>query len=138
MAAGERSFLFCSHIKFVMIVTGIISTLQVAHLEKDITFYIELGFKLDWKWPEKDPTQASISASDHSFMLAVVDKSLHIEKADLHFRVEDVENLYKELSIKKISMGALTQTDYGMLDFSVTSLNGHHLVFGQPSGDWQE
>lgn len=121
-----------------MHINGITSTLQVHDLDQAITFYIQLGFDLDWKWPESAPTHASISSSGHSFMLEKIDSTTLPSRADLYFRVQNVESLHKSLASKGIEIGELQKMDYGMLDFSISSPNGHHLTFGEPSGEWKE
>ena len=120
-----------------MKITGIVSTLQVHDLDAAIQFYNTLGFDLEWKWPDQNPSHASIISSGWSFMLAKIDGSKKPEKADLYFRVENVEELHKAIEENNIPTSGLQKTDYGMLDFSITSPNGHHLVFGEPSGEYQ-
>ncbi len=139
MAAGERPFFIyiLSQILSNMKITGIISTLQVHDLDLSIAFYQNLGFNIDWKWPEDSPSHASISSSGYSFMLEKIGKESIPEKADLYFRTEGVEQLHKVFADKNIEVGDLQKTDYGMLDFSIKSPNGHHLVFGEPSGEYQ-
>ncbi|MDF1694221.1 MAG: VOC family protein [Saprospiraceae bacterium] len=119
-----------------MKINGIVCTLQVHDLDRSISFYNSIGFSLDWKWPESDPTHASLSTSGHSFMLVQIDIKNKPQIGDLYFRVEEVEKIHQELIRKKIQVSKLVKTDYGMLDFSIESPSGHHLVFGQPSGEW--
>lgn len=121
-----------------MKITGITSTIQVHDLDITISFYNKLGFDLDWKWPEADPTHASLSSSGFSFMLEKVRNSQKLEKADLYFRTEGIEALHQTFKEKNIKVGSLQKAAYGMLDFSVESPNGHHLVFGEPSGAYEE
>jgi len=120
-----------------MKITAIVSTLQVHNLDTSIAFYTKLGFDLEWKWPEINPGHASISSSGYSFMLEKIDDSQKPDKADLYFRVEEVEQLHKNFKNNNITVADLQKTAYGMLDFSVQSPNGHHLVFGQPSGEYE-
>ena len=120
-----------------MKITGIVSTLQVHDLDTAIQFYINLGFELEWKWPDQNPSHASIKSSGWSFMLEKIDSSIKPARADLYFRVENVEDLHKSIEEKDVQNSGLQKTDYGMLDFSITSPNGHHLVFGEPSGEYQ-
>jgi len=120
-----------------MKITGIISTLQAHDLDISIAFYKNLGFNLEWKWPEDSPTHASISSSGFSFMLEKINEDQTPNKADLYFRTEDVRNLHKDLANNNIIVSDLEKAAYGMLDFSVKSPNGHHLVFGEPSGEFE-
>jgi uncharacterized glyoxalase superfamily protein PhnB len=121
-----------------MKVIGINPTLQVHDLKRASEFYVSLGFILDWIWPEENPTHGSVSSGNFSFMFAKVDESTEPEKGDLYFKVEEVEKLYSEIKSKNIKVSELSKTDYGMLDFSLTDPFGHHIVFGQPSGEWEE
>lgn len=120
-----------------MKISGITSTLQAHDLDKSIAFYKNLGFNIDWKWPEDSPSHASISSSGFSFMLEKISLDQKPNKADLYFRVEKVEQLHEELTNKNVSVGNLQKAAYGMLDFSIQSPNGHHLVFGEPSGEFE-
>ncbi len=120
-----------------MKITGLVSTLQTPDLDNSILFYENLGFTLDWKWPDASPSHASLSSSGFSFMLEKINPDQKPEKADLYFKVEEVENLHQTFLDKNIQVGGLQKTDYGMLDFSIKSPAGHHLVFGEPSGEYQ-
>ena len=121
-----------------MKVIGINPTLQVQDLKVASEFYISLGFNLDWIWPDENPTHGSVSSGGFSFMFAKIDNDKKPEKADLYFKVEEVEQLHAELKSKKIEVSDLVKTEYGMLDFSLTDPYGHHIVFGQPTGEWKE
>ena len=120
-----------------MKITGLVSTLQTQDLEKSISFYEKLGFNLEWKWPEDSPSHASIISSGFSFMLEKTSADQKPEKADLYFKVEEVKKLHQSFLDNNIPVGDLQKTDYGMLDFSIKSPSGHHLVFGEPSGEYQ-
>ena len=120
-----------------MKVTGLNPTLQVHNLKEAADFYSSLGFKLEWLWPDADPTHGSVSSNGFAFMFAKIDRESKPEIADLYFRVENVEKLYHEIKSKGIEVSDLIKTDYGMLDFSITDPYGHHLVFGEPSGEYQ-
>ena len=119
-----------------MKVTGINPTLQVYDLKKASDFYTSLGFNLDWIWPDDNPTHGSVSSGEFSFMFTKIEDATKPQIGDLYFRVENVEKLHASLKSKNIEVSELTKTAYGMLDFSVTDPNGHHLVFGEPSGEY--
>lgn len=119
-----------------MKINAITSTLQVHDLDQSVSFYKNLGFELDWIWPDDTPSHASLSSSGYSFMLEKVDTSKVPARADLYFRADDIEQLHSHYLQKKIEVSELQKTDYGMLDFSITSPNGHHLTFGEPSGEY--
>ena len=119
-----------------MKVTGLNPTLQVHDLHKAAEFYTSLGFKLEWLWPDDKPTHGSVSSHGFAFMFAIIDSATKPEIADLYFRVENVEQLHAELKSKGVTVSDLVKTDYGMLDFSIKDPYGHHLVFGEPSGEF--
>lgn len=121
-----------------MKVIGINPTLQVHDLTKAAEFYTSLGFNLEWLWPEENPTHGSVSSGEFSFMFAKINEEAKPEIGDLYIKVEEVEKLHAEIKSKNIEISKLTKTEYGMLDFSLTDLFGHHIVFGQPSGEWEE
>ena len=120
-----------------MKVTGLNPTIQVHDLNAAAEFYSSLGFKLEWLWPDADPSHGSVSSNGFAFMFAKIEKGRKPEIADLYFRVENVEELYEEIKSKGIKVSELVKTYYGMLDFSITDPFGHHLVFGEPSGEYQ-
>ena len=47
--------------------------------------------------------------------------------------VDDVETLYAELREREATCSAPKDTHYGMREIIVTTMDGHRLVFGQPS-----
>ena len=120
-----------------MKVTGINPTLQVHDLNEAAEFYTSLGFELEWLWPDDAPTHGSVSSNGYSFMFVKIEKDAKPEIGDLYFRVENVAQLHSELKDKNIDVSELVKTEYGMLDFSVNDPYGHHLVFGEPSGEWE-
>ena len=120
-----------------MKVTGINPTLQVHYLNKAAEFYTKLGFHLDWIWPDDSPTHGSVSSNGFSFMFEKIDEDRTPEKGDLYFRVEQVERLYEKMKADGIKVSDLVKSPYGMLDFSIQDPFGHHLVFGEPSGEYE-
>jgi uncharacterized glyoxalase superfamily protein PhnB len=120
-----------------MKVVGLNPTLQVHDLKKAYEFYVALGFKLEWMWPEENPTHGSVSSGNFAFMFAQIDEDQKPQLGDLYFKVEDVESLHKEIKSKNIQVSELIKQEYGMLDFSLTDPFGHHIVFGQPSSEWE-
>ena len=118
-----------------MKVTGINPTLHVHDLKRASEFYVSLGFNLDWIWPEENPTHGSVSSGGFSFMFAKIDENIKPQIGDLYFKVEEVDKLYEEIKSKNIEVSKLMKAEYGMLDFSLTDPFGHHIVFGQPSGE---
>ena len=121
-----------------MKVSAIVCTLQVHDFDTSISFFEKLGFNLEWKWPDPTPIHASISSSGLSFMLEKIDAQAKPEKGDLYFRIDGVEQLHKTFTEKNLKVSGLQKTDYGMLDFSIKSPSGHHLTFGQSSGEFEE
>ena len=115
--------------------TGLTPTLQVHDLDQAIAFYAKLGFETGWIWPEGKPTHASLKKDGVSFMIALVDESREIQQGDLYFWVEDIEGYAKKLKDAGIDIPDLTDTEYGMRDASIADPWGHHLTFGEPSGN---
>lgn len=113
-----------------------IPTIQVTDLEKAVAYYQKLGFNHDWFWPENGPTHASVSCSSFSFMMVLVDDHSDIQKADLYFVIEGVEAFHKQVEDLSYSPSDLIQSAYGMLDFSIRDPWGHHMVFGEPHGEY--
>ncbi|MCA9730384.1 MAG: hypothetical protein KC729_22070, partial [Candidatus Eisenbacteria bacterium] len=64
-----------------------ISTLPVSDLEIGIEFYQRLGFAVEWRWPQADPTHAGLSRDGCSIMLAKCDPAA---PGDVYFVVNDV------------------------------------------------
>lgn len=129
-----------------------IPTLTLPDITAAIDFYARLGFALDWRWPEQDPTHAGLILGETSIMLARCQTK---ELADIYFIVDDIEACYQSIStnqpwcLAKTIQAAEGQpenaparavkppappapTDYGLRDFSVVDPWGHHLTFGQP------
>ncbi len=113
-----------------------VPTIQVTDLEKAVAFYQQLGFKHDWFWPENQPTHGSVSSSSYSVMMELVENTSSINRADLYFVIEDVENYHSYIKTQLGEVPDLVQSAYGMLDFSITDPWGHHIVFGQPQGEF--
>lgn len=117
--------------------SAIVTTIQVTDLEKAIEFYNKLGFTKDWIWPDKTPTHASLSKDGVGFMITINMDQEDIQKGDLYFRISNVEGYYKYLKSQRIIDENLIQSNYGMLDFSLTDPWGHRLTFGEPKGDFE-
>ncbi len=113
-----------------------VPTIQVTDLIKAVDFYSQLGMKHDWNWPEEDPTHGSVSSSNYSIMMEKVDSETVIQRADLYFVIEEVEKYHAFLSGVLDEVSSMVKSPYGMLDFSITDPWGHHLVFGQPHGEY--
>ncbi len=118
--------------------SSIVTTIQVTHLEKAISFYEKFGFSKDWIWPESEPTHASLSKDGIGFMVTKAADDQIIQKADLYFRISNVEDFYNHLKSQKVIDSELVQSDYGMLDFSIKDPWGHTLSFGEPKGDFEQ
>ena len=119
-----------------MKLNSIISTIQVTDLDEAIDFYVKIGFEKRWKWPEQEPTHASVGSDGHSIMMAKVNQSHAIQQADLYFTVEGVEGHREMLSQHDLDLSPMVQSAYGMKDFSLVDPWGHHLTFGEPSGEF--
>lgn len=117
--------------------SAIVTTIQVTQLERAIEFYNQLGFIKDWTWPDDSPTHASLSKDGVGFMITIKADGDSIQKADLYFRISNVEGYHKHLKDNDVIDADLIQSDYGMLDFSISDPWGHRLTFGEPNGDFQ-
>jgi catechol 2,3-dioxygenase-like lactoylglutathione lyase family enzyme len=129
----------------------VIPTLAVPDLETGIGFYCRIGFKVDWKWPEKAPTHAGLMLGACSIMLS---RGEPAERADVYFIVDDVVACHASVVAGKSwelasaagaiakradcppdrSLGppaAPTARGYGLRDFSIVDPWGHHLAFGE-------
>ena len=117
--------------------SAIVTTIQVPHLEKAIEYYEQFDFVKEWAWPDADPTHASLSKDGIGFMITKSLDHTSIQKGDLYFRISNVEGYYSYLKDQGIIDVELVQSDYGMLDFSITDPWGHRLTFGEPKGDFE-
>jgi len=106
-------------------------SLGVHNLDEAILFYLRLGFKLDWQWPEKDPTYASLHMSGIGFTIVRTDNPQNIQKTDLYFRINDVESYHFQLMNNGIAVSELAETNYGMIEFHFTDPWGHFFTFGK-------
>jgi catechol 2,3-dioxygenase-like lactoylglutathione lyase family enzyme len=116
--------------------TELIPTIGVTDLDEAIEYYVKLGFKKEWKWPEDSPTHASVSLDAIHFMM-VKKEVEYIQKADLYIRVEGVVDYHKRMQGAVEGVSELIKTDYGMLDFSFTDPWGHLFSIGEPHGEYQ-
>ncbi len=120
-----------------MILQSITPTIQVTDLRKAISFYQKLEFSEDWRWPESNPTHASISNNGHNFMIVRKDETKDIQRADLYFTVSDIKVYHQAIISTDLEIPTLQLTDYGMLDFTITDPWGYLLTFGSPSGEYK-
>ena len=116
--------------------TKLTPTIQVHSLDEGIAFYEKLGFKAQWKWPDDQPTHSSLAKDEISFMITSVEKEKGIQKADLYFWVNDVEEYHRKVKGSGVDLPDLVKTDYGMLDTSIVDPWGNHLTFGEPKGEY--
>lgn len=109
--------------------------LAVKDLRCSIAFYRDmLGFKLDfevagWAFLSRDlfhvmlgecpDAMSATETGDHSYFAYV--------------RVEDVDDLYRELSAKGVPrVQEISDRPWGMREFGVRTPDGHRIMFGQP------
>lgn len=116
-------------------INTIVVTIGATELHEAQRFYEALGFKADWLWPEEKPTHLSLSYGAVSFMVSR-QMAEDIQKADLYFRVEGVQDLHDIFKKLNLDISPLTQSTYGMLDFSFCDPWGHLLTFGEPHGEF--
>ena len=113
--------------------TELIPTIGVTDLDRAIDYYGRLGFNEEWKWPEANPTHASVSLDAIHVMMVKKSPEL-IQKADLYIRVEGILDYHKQMQGAVDGVSELLKTDYGMLDFSFTDPWGHFFTIGEPHG----
>ena len=127
-----------------------IPTFAVPALEVGIEYYQKLGFSVDWRWPEEQPTHAGLLRGACSIMLAECDPEV---KGDVYFIVDDVEACHAGILEGRAwemaeSAGALADgcppklslvpppppedKPYGLRGFWVVDPWGNSLSFGQP------
>lgn len=128
-----------------------IPTLPIPDLEAGIVFYTRLGFTVDRRWPESQPTHAGLILGTCAIMLSQCEPS---ERAEIYLIVDDVHRCHAALVAGKpreliAKFGALASgndcpppralmppaepkiTDYGLCDFSLVDPWGHYWTFGQ-------
>lgn len=109
--------------------------LAVKDLRRSVAFYRDmLGFKLEfevagWAFLSRDlfhvmlgecpDAMSATETGDHSYFAYV--------------RVEDVDDLYRELSAKGVPrVQEISDRPWGMREFGVRTPDGHRIMFGQP------
>lgn len=116
-------------------INTIVVTIGATELHEAQRFYEALGFKANWLWPEEKATHLSLSYGAVSFMVSR-QMAEDIQKADLYFRVEGVQDLHDIFKKLNLDISPLAQSTYGMLDFSFRDPWGHLLTFGEPHGEF--
>lgn len=133
-------------------ITKALPLLTVPELEAGIDFYQRLGFAVEWRWPEKDPTHAELKHGSCLVMLSCTDSET---RARLAFVVDDVDACYEailtsrawEENPKKYSAAsphsaldvpaAPHSTDYGMREFALSDPWGNEMTFASPNAPEQ-
>lgn len=109
--------------------------LAVKDLRRSIAFYRDmLGFALEfevagWAFLSRDlfhvmlgecpDAMSATETGDHSYFAYV--------------RVDDVDDLYRELSAKDVlQVQEISDRPWGMREFGVRTPDGHRIMFGQP------
>jgi catechol 2,3-dioxygenase-like lactoylglutathione lyase family enzyme len=121
-----------------------IPTLPVPDLEVGIEFYSRLGFEVDWRWPEDEPSHAGLLLGSCAIMLSLTDPAERADVSACHAAV--MVGRSWELAA---AAGSTTKRPdypparsqqppadpgpkgYGLRDFSIIDPWGHHLAFGQ-------
>jgi hypothetical protein len=110
----------------------------VGNIEPAMEWYKRLGFKSDYYPPgfailSRDEIQIFLQQQPE--YVAPDDPGRRARHAwNVYIITDDVKALYEEYSALqgvKISR-QLCRQDYGMMEFDVTDLNGHRLVFAEP------
>jgi len=109
----------------------LIPTLNVLDISSALDFYTQLGFNIDWKYPnEKSVTEVGLCLGDISVMLSL-SESNNIQKQNVYVIIENVESYHEYLKNSLVQVSELVSSDYGMKDFSVTDPWGNLFTFGE-------
>jgi hypothetical protein len=109
----------------------------VGNIETTMEWYKRLGFKSDYYPPgfailRRDEIQ--IFLQQQPGYVAPDDPGRREREAwNVYILTDNVEALYEEYSAAGQISRQLCRQDYGMMEFEVTDLNGHRLVFAQPA-----
>lgn len=116
-----------------MKITGTRYVLAVKDLQKSVDFYKnQLGFKSVWT----DDGWHSLDRDGFSVMLGECpeDRSAFETNNHSYFAYIDVQNideLYEELSSKSIDMRPIADKPWGQREFAITTIDGHRITFGE-------
>jgi len=110
----------------------------VGNIEPTMEWYKQLGFEPEYFPPgfamlQRD--EIRIFLQQHPGYAAPADPGRTERDAwDIYIVTDDVQALYEEYSLvsRNLISRRLCRQEYGMLEFEVTDLNGHRLVFAQP------
>ncbi len=125
-----------------------IPMLNVSNIGTSISFYQDaLGFKVvsdeasvqEWKWAiiASGTTELMLSETEHPPTLAKIANVLQSEDWPVlfYFYPEAVKPLHQSLLDKGYAPSELSETFYGMLEFSLQDPDGHLLCFGEEQPD---
>jgi catechol 2,3-dioxygenase-like lactoylglutathione lyase family enzyme len=124
-----------------MTVSGVIPQIRTTNLDESIDFYVsKLGFELGFKYND---FYAGIKVGDQSIHVKLVDTEdpsipFVSDEGHLHlyFTTDEVDADAKRLKRNGVVFRQeVTDTPWGMREFSVVDNQGHVLCFGQGSAD---
>ncbi|RIH65049.1 bleomycin resistance family protein [Mariniphaga sediminis] len=130
--------------------------LEVADIKQTVDFYAEnLGFKLIMAVPESQDSVDQNLADDRQYVYALMQKDgveLMFQRSDsfkndvvlskglsigasvsFYMEIEGMEEFYKILKEKELSVTELKTSWYGMQEFYLKDINGYILCFAQKS-----
>ncbi len=108
-------------------------TIGISDWQEAMAYYSKLGFELEWKWPEQNPSHASFRRDVVNFMVVFHNDIQAIQKGNMNFQISGTRESFDFVQSHGLNPSPLIQTDYGMTEFSVYDPLGHHFVFGQPT-----
>ena len=121
-------------------ITGSAGILLVADVVKAANYYRDkLGFSYDRFWDDP-PAFVILNRDDHHVMLRQVDDPANVvphgkvvdKMWNLYFWVDDVEAVYQEMKTSGATIDyEMEMQEYGVKEFGVQDLDGHHMAFGQ-------
>lgn len=111
--------------------------LAVRDLEKSAAYYRDvLGFRIEW--PEGSDWRLAVRDGVRMMLghcptdLPAAQTGSHGWFAYLH--TDDVDALHRDLAARGGDCTPPRDTDYGMREIVVTTIDGHRIVFGQETG----
>jgi|GEM_PF-1838383 len=138
-------------------IEGVQPTLPVHDINVGIDFYGRLGFAIEWKYPDDQPTAVGLRLGAQCIMLMQCEPK---ERGNLYYQVDDVDACFTHIeqsqcwtvaqALRDAGQGGddwpperavqppspPVRADYGMVDFSLVDPWGNLLTFGRLSDEF--